>query len=117
MLVRPKKYEGRHPRVVLRDPYTGQFAVHRNTLFQTALRLGADPTSEFYHRDSRTQTLYRRTGASARTAFWAGYDEALGQSPNPLLRGHPTSDASVMYAAGVAFGRADKKLIEKEVLL
>lgn len=118
MVNRPIEYTGAHPRVEPRVRYKGASYVsrHLQNLYSACLRLAADPNSELFHRHSTTGKLYRRTGASHRSAFWAGYDEAMTGFVNKLRRGQAGSDCWACYRAGVDFGEADKKAMALPVI-
>lgn len=108
MILQPIPYTGSFPVVSAREPYRAQgSAAHRNKLYAACLKAAADPGSEFYHRDSRTGIMYRRSGASHRSAFWAGYDETKTGVINRLKRGAPDSAAAACYLAGKDFARRD----------
>lgn len=109
MLLNPLPFTDAHPRVIDRRPvYRAQFAKHRLGLRAAILAAAADPASELFHRDSRDGVLYRRSGASHRSAFWAGFDSIVRPElpARSHLKGLPTSDAEVCYRAGQDFGRA-----------
>jgi hypothetical protein len=111
-ILAPVPYTDTHPLVTdARPRYRGQFGQHRNGLRAAILRAAADPASELFHRDQRDGVLYRRTGASHRAAFWAGFDSVVNPDlpPRVMSRGEPTSDAATCYAAGQSFGRAVRK--------
>jgi hypothetical protein len=70
--------------------------------------------SELFRLDARNGVLYQRTGASHRSAFWAGYEEAFTGVRNRLRRGDPSSDAAICYQAGFDFGIADRRLMQRK---
>lgn len=108
MTIPPVPYTGLFAEAPPKEPFTGENARHRNKLYNAVLRVARDPDDEFYHRHT-DGTLYRRTGAAHRSAFWSGYDSVARPKElvRKLNRGHPTSDAAVCWRAGADFARAD----------
>lgn len=110
-MMQPTQYDGLFTQVSKLSPYRGKDGPRRNRLYRACLNAASLVDSELYHTEHGI--VYRHSGASHRSAFWAGYDEAFIGAVNTLKKGDKTSDAATCYRAGLDFGKAEVKAMSK----